>query len=436
MSDSASDLLAHGIGAAKAKEKDEARFYLEWVLRSDGDPDQKIKAWLWLSEISDDPAEKRDCLENILAHEPSNPLARRGLAILNGRLDPADIIDPDHLLPAEPAPPPQPAQARRFVCQQCGGRLAFDPDGKTLTCSYCRSQQTLYQAIQGGAVVEEQDFAVALATAKGHTHPVAMQSFKCQACGVSFVLGPGVLSLSCPYCASAYIVKLAETRQLVAPHGIIPFGITQAQAAQNLARWLKENALPVKAGSPLGLYLPAWTFDVGGEIQWRAMRLEHGYGSVTWAPGAGGYPIFYNDIVVPASHTLPANLADELQHYQLEALVPYDPGYLADWPAEVHHISAADASLVARRQAWEQARSEAATRADIEMSDAQDLSFSSASMVIESFKLILLPMWIGRYHRRDRAETAMINGQTGRVRSEAPRPGVVGWLHKMLGEAI
>jgi len=433
MSDSASDLLARGIGAAKAREKDEARFYLEWVLRTDSDRDQKIKAWLALSEISDDPAEKRDCLENILAHEPSNPLARRGLAILNGQLDPADIIDPNRPLPAGP-PAPQPAQARRFVCPQCGGKLAFDPDGKTLTCSYCRKQQTLYQAIQGGAAVEEQDFAVALATAKGHTHPVAMQAFECQACGVSFVLGPGVLSLSCPYCASAYVVRLTETRQLVAPHGIIPFGITQAQAAQNLAHWLKENAPSAQAGSPLGLYLPAWTFDVGGEIQRRALRLEREYGSVTWAPGAGGYPIFYNDIVVPASHTLPVHLADELRHYQLEALVPYDPGYLADWPAEVHAISAADASLVARRQAWEIARTEAASRADVEMSLTQDLSFSSAGMVIESFKLILLPMWISRTHRRDRAETAVINGQSGRVRGEAPRPGPLGWLHKMLGE--
>ena len=61
MSDSARDLLVRGIAAAKAQDTDQARFYLEWVLRTDASREQKIKAWLWLSEVSEDPDEKRDC---------------------------------------------------------------------------------------------------------------------------------------------------------------------------------------------------------------------------------------------------------------------------------------------------------------------------------------------------------------------------------------
>ena len=60
MSEGTRDLLVRGIAAAKAKDKDQARFYLEWVLRAEADRQQKVEAWLWLSEISDDPAEKRD----------------------------------------------------------------------------------------------------------------------------------------------------------------------------------------------------------------------------------------------------------------------------------------------------------------------------------------------------------------------------------------
>ena len=76
MSESVRALLVRGVAAAKtgqARDKEEARFYLEWVLRrDDATSDQKASAWLWLSQIEDDPKKKRDCLENVLAWDPAN----------------------------------------------------------------------------------------------------------------------------------------------------------------------------------------------------------------------------------------------------------------------------------------------------------------------------------------------------------------------------
>lgn len=92
MSDSANDLLTHGVAAARSKDKEEARFYLEWTLRSEPDLEQETEAWYWLSYITDDPKEKRDCLENVLAISPKYPEARRDLAILEGRLKQEDIL--------------------------------------------------------------------------------------------------------------------------------------------------------------------------------------------------------------------------------------------------------------------------------------------------------------------------------------------------------
>jgi DNA-directed RNA polymerase subunit RPC12/RpoP len=432
MSDSACDLLVRGIAAAKAEEKDQARFYLEWVLRTDADRQQKIKAWLWLSEVSDDVSEKRDCLENILAHEPTNPLARRGLAILNGQLDPAEIIDPNRGPSAGAKTSPQPAKTKRFICQGCGGKMTFTPDGGSLTCAYCNRQLTLYQAVDEGAMVEEQDFAVALATAPGHARPVAIQSFSCQTCGVSFMLGSDVLSLTCPYCASAYVIKIFETRELVPPEGVIPFGLTQLGASSALQDWLEEKNLrfEVETNPPDGLYLPVWTFDVGGEVQWRGKVLERQYGWTNWVSQTGSHAIFYDDVLVPASHTLSADLTQEINHFQLDTLAPYDPGYLADWPAEVYQISVADASLAARRQAWERARRVVRTR--VKIHQVRDLTLSSAGIVIESFKLILLPIWVGSYRYQDEDYKVVVNGQTGTVRAERPRGG----LRKLLGDIL
>src|SRR5512139_101950 len=115
MSESIRQMLVRGVAAAKtgqARDKEEARFYLEWVLRSgDAAPDQKATAWLWLSQIEDDPKKKRDCLENVLACDPANGPARRGLAILDGRLKAEDIIDPNKPIdPVKPDATPRPSQ--------------------------------------------------------------------------------------------------------------------------------------------------------------------------------------------------------------------------------------------------------------------------------------------------------------------------------------
>ena len=105
MSDTVREFLVRGIAAAKTngiKDIDEARYYLNRAANaSDATFEQRAKAWLWLSQIEDDPVKKRDCLENVLAIDPSDPLARRGLAILDGRLKTEDQVDPSQ--PIAPA---------------------------------------------------------------------------------------------------------------------------------------------------------------------------------------------------------------------------------------------------------------------------------------------------------------------------------------------
>src|SRR5690606_21433834 len=140
MSNGARMILLQGIAAAKEKKVDEARFYLEWVLRTDATSDQLVEAWRWLAEISDDQNQKREYLHKILAYSPTDADARRKLALLEGRLKPDEIVDPNRL-PALTAQPPQPAATRRFTCPHCAGRMHFTPDDQSLKCSFCGHRQ-------------------------------------------------------------------------------------------------------------------------------------------------------------------------------------------------------------------------------------------------------------------------------------------------------
>ena len=72
-------LLRAGIAAARAGDKAEARRLLLQVVESD---ERSETAWLWLSGVVETDVDRRVCLENVLALNPQNELAQRGLAKL------------------------------------------------------------------------------------------------------------------------------------------------------------------------------------------------------------------------------------------------------------------------------------------------------------------------------------------------------------------
>ncbi len=564
------DLIVRGVAAAKSGARDEARFYLEWALRrGDADETQEQTIYLWLSEVYKDPAKKRDCLEEILAGNPYHPQARRKLALLDGRLDPDDVIDPDRLQPQEEtqrslcpvcggplffspdgslqtcercgwrtgdpvltgrspadllaeglaaakagradearralevvtqhaeavsqqkmqawlwlsgvyqrtarrraaleavlALDPQHAvaraglerlqtasataaleanelEARRMVCPMCGGKLVADA-GK-VRCTYCGYQSTLLDAMKRGVVrdtsVDEQDFALTLATSKGHARPVGMRSLACETCRADFLLGPGVLSLTCPYCGSSYVAETGEERTLITPEAVLPFAVDHDAARRAYQRWLDAHTerAQVTSGDVYGLFLPAWTFNVGGMLHWRRGTPGAGWKGtdepelkISFSGGlhldiedeveagrleTGEQAVDVDDLLIAASHTLPAGLLTVLEDYEMAGLEPYRPGQLSDRPAEAYEIPVSDASLAARQRVLQTFRKRM----------PPGVTLDSSQMLIYAYKLVLLPIWVTRYQVEETCYRVVINGQMGSVHGQTPG----GWFKKL-----
>ncbi len=76
---SAGALLRAGVAAARSGQRERARDLLIRALRQDP---RSAAGWLWLSGVVDRPDEQRYCLERVLALDPDNQAARRGLALL------------------------------------------------------------------------------------------------------------------------------------------------------------------------------------------------------------------------------------------------------------------------------------------------------------------------------------------------------------------
>ena len=431
--DYAESLLRSGIIEAKAGERHLARRYLERAINTGGNFDVLSEAWYWMSKITDNPADKRSALENCLSYDMNHARAHRDLAVLDGKLDTSEIINPD--APIAPSTDPTQATADRFMCPQCGAKMVFAPDGVSLICEHCTRNQTL----QSKGEAEEQDFLIAMATARGHGKPVAVQVFHCQGCGAEFILPPDVISVTCAYCDSPYVVRLEDSRELLQPEGVIPQAFDQKQAARLLVDWVEQNNVKPqgKVAPPRGIYLPIWTFDIGGAIAYHGDRYETEDGLRQRAQNVihvnAEYPVYLNDLPVPASCKIAGHLAQLLPTYELSAILPYDPRYLANWAAEVYDISMADASLDARSRAYTQLK----RNLPGEIASLFNLKTSSASLTIESFKLVLLPVWITESPSNNQKVSVLINGQNGVIQGNTPsRPksGLLDWLEDLLDD--
>ena len=413
------ELLKSGIIEAKAGNRESARRYLDRAVYISHDHEVLAEAWFWMSEVIEDKMEKRKALENCLAHDLHHARARRSLAVLEGKLKPDQIVDPDKLpLALEGL---RAANAERFMCPKCGGRMSFAPDGQSLHCEYCSRNQRFNFAQPGS--ISEKDFLIAMATARGHGKPLDQQVFHCEGCGCEFILPPTQISSACVYCGSPHVVNWESEEQLLAPDGIIPHAFDQKRALQILKEWIQSNqvGLEKQVDLPRGVYLPLWTFDLGGEIDYVGETVDDSDISLNHRNTrkmrvSDCYPVQVDDLPIPASRTLSAFFLKLIPTFELKDIKPYDAHYLANWPAEVYDISMAEASLDARAQAWSRCQRELpALLAPLEI-----LSASSSKMTIESFRLNLLPVWITELAFGGRQHLVLINGQHGSVASDLP----------------
>ncbi|HRQ22689.1 MAG TPA: hypothetical protein PLF42_04585, partial [Anaerolineales bacterium] len=326
------------------------------------------------------------------------------------------------------------------MCPKCGGRMAFAPDGSSLVCDYCTRQHALGL---GAKSEDEKDFILAMATVKGHGKPLQEQAFHCNGCGAEFILPPKQISADCAYCDSPHVIKLENSKDLLAPDAIIPHAFDQKRAVQLLVDWVeKEGITPEKKVElPRGFYLPLWTFDIGGDIDYTAEIVE--YEEQTFGSKRerkvkrirDKYPVLVDDLPLPASRKLSAVFSKLIPTFDLKSLQPYDPRYLASWLAEIYDVPMADASLDARSQTYNRLRRELPTL----LGGINIVHTSSANMLVTSFKLNLLPVWMTEIPFDGREHLLLINGQSGVVASDLPEAqdeegGLLSFLADLLGE--
>jgi len=244
------------------------------------------------------------------------------------------------------------------------------------------------------------------------------------------VATPEVISATCSYCGTPHVLDVKAARELLPPDAVIPFAFDRERAERLLSDWARKQRLPSgsRASVPRGIYLPVWTFDLNGEIPYRAqIRVREGDDTVVRVI-SDTYPVLYNDVAVPASRKLEALLEAALPAYRLGDAAAYDPRFLADWPAAVYEITLSDASLEARARSVRRMQRQLGEYLRTIYDGYTTLTTSSAILSADSFKLVLVPAWITTYRVGPQLRQAFVDGQTGSVHGEEPPKSPLDWL--------
>ncbi len=150
------------------------------------------------------------------------------------------------------------------------------------------------------------------------------------------------------------------------------------------------------------------------------------------------YPIMVNDLPLPASKKPSAVFLKLIDSFDMGSIKPYDARFLASWPAEIYDVPMADASLDARSQTYKRYKRDMPSL----INNANIVHMSSANLVIDSFKLNLLPVWMTELPFDGRSHLVLINGQNGvissdvlgKVEKQEEEGGLFNFLSDLLGD--
>ena len=331
-------------------------------------------------------------------------------------------------------------EEHHFPCPQCGADYRFDPDSSKLICDFCGASEDMSPALGDESGIRELDFKQAINNLLPLQEMEETRVSKCPNCAAEVAFDPDMHAAECPFCATP-VVTDTGTHRHIKPKGVLPFALDEDAARGAMTDWLGRlwfapgglQNYARKGRKMQGIYVPYWTFDAQTFSQYIGERGDAYYETRTvmregrreqvrvrkirWRRKSGRVQRFFDDVLVLASRSLPKRFTQALEPWDLAALEPYRPEYLAGFRAEGYQVNL-DAGFVEAREIMDRT-----IVRDVKFDiggDAQRIHQIDTKLSDVTFKHILLPVWLAAYKYRGKTYRFVVNGRTGRVRGERP----------------
>lgn len=317
-----------------------------------------------------------------------------------------------------------------FNCPQCGGRTGYSASDGGLTCTHCGYYQAPQQAAVGRQATSF-EFRVEMLQRAAHGWGGSRKRLDCQNCGSHVSVPPKALTHTCAFCGSNKVIQREAPQEVLRPRFLVPLTIQATECQKIFREWLGNNWLTPRSLQQLAslkeftaIYLPFWTFNATSEASWKAQvgHKRYKYGdddsqNLKWKDESGRVKKTFNDLLIIGTEHIKASLLSKIIDYDLNDLVRYDPSFLAGLQAQAYEVPLESAWEKARHQMREKTRQDCRHQA----STYHIRNFSmTLDFADESWRYILLPVYVITYHYKNIPYQVVINGQTGSIAGSRP----------------
>ena len=262
------------------------------------------RVWVWLSATTDDLQERRAYLERAIAIDPSNATAKRGLLMINEKLDTSRLIPEGEAYVPQASPGLEEAQIKTYICPNCGAKISFDIHEVHLVCQFCGFTQKVDESVTSEST--DQVLDAVLPTTPAHRWAENQTRVTCEQCGVVIILPAGQTADSCPYCASNRFITSSSLMELIDPQVIGLFKVDPDKAAKSIKTWLGKGIFSPDdlAAHHSGMqlhpaYYPFWIFEGTLEIPWFCdVNVGSGKAAV-WEAHTGSQFEMFENVLIP-----------------------------------------------------------------------------------------------------------------------------------------
>jgi hypothetical protein len=330
----------------------------------------------------------------------------------------------------------------KHPCPACGAQAAWNAAKQKLICPFCGTESP-YQIDRATGKVAEIDLVTTLRDlpAEDRGWQTERRSVQCQSCQAVMVYDPQRVGQNCEFCGSPALVSYEEIKAPIKPHGVLPFRIDKHNVRDDIRRWWRSKWLaPGKlAKSALvdtvhSLYIPYWTFDARVRCPWDAEAGHYYYVNVEgrdskgrrvvrqerrvrWEPASGVVDHAFDDEPVPGTHGVHLELLRKVEPFPTGECVAYDTAFLAGHVVEHYKVVLIEAAKQSQAQMHDKL---------LELCAAQVPGDTHRNLQIhpqfsgQTFKHLLVPIWLLTYNFGRKAYQVLANGYTGKIAGEYP----------------
>ncbi len=332
-----------------------------------------------------------------------------------------------------------------FKCPKCGAPTKFNVSAGGVACEHCGYTAPV-AAEKVGKGAAENEFTLEALKRGEQGWGEERRVLHCNSCGAEIALDQKAITSTCPFCASNQVNVLAPDSDILRPRFLIPFKVLPESNQERIREWLgkgwfhpDELAASAILDRFAGIYMPFWTFDANITANWKAeVGYEHteryyDHSSKTWRTRTrihwrwenGQIYLPVDDLITPGNSHISRHIFNHILPFHLGELVTYAAGYLAGWQAQAYDIQLPDAWEIGKAIIRERAKE--ACYADIPSSHVRNFSMQ-ADFADESWRYVLLPIYLAAYKFDNKVFQVMVNGQTGTIAGQKPVAWWKVWL--------